>query len=57
MKNKISYYNVGIVEVDGEFKIMGAEKLQPINQFKSEYKKVNARNLARNINRGNLVIK
>lgn len=48
-------YTVGLEETNGEYRIISANKLQPINQHRSVFRKTNARDLARNIKRGNLV--
>ena len=53
MKNKTKYFAIIDME-DGKFKIKMAKKLEIVNQFMSHWKRTNARELARKLNKSNL---
>ena len=55
--NKENKYFVELLETNGQFKVNLAKKLIPLNQHKNTWKRVNARNVARELNVGKLVIK
>lgn len=51
------FYSLGVVETDGVFKVVDSYLLQKLNQYKQNWRKVDSREVARNMNRGKLVIK
>ena len=53
---KKNFYTLTLEENEGNYRVLNAEKLQPINQHRSVFRRVNSRNLARQIKRGKLVI-
>lgn len=60
MKNrtldKFKLYSVGLLQEGPNFKVVDSYLLQSVNQYKRDWRKVNARNVARQLNRGNLVV-
>ena len=62
MKNKVTggqtkFYSLGVVEANGVFKVVDSYVLQRVNQYKRDWQRVDSREVARNMNRGKLVIK
>lgn len=56
MKQRKNLYTLSLEEVNGNFRITNAEKLSPVNQYRSVLKRTNARSLSRAIKRGKLVV-
>ncbi len=57
MKQKRNYTLNLTEETTGVFRIVSAEVLQPINQHRQVMRRVDARDLARKIKRGNVTAK
>jgi hypothetical protein len=56
MKNEL--YQLAVRNLgSGQYKIVKARKLTAVNQFKRTWKQVNAREVARELNRSELIIK
>lgn len=57
MKNTKRYFAEIIQQTDGTFKIGFTKELVDVNQHKRCWKRVNARSIARKLNRGTILIK
>lgn len=53
----VNFYSIGLVEKNGTFKIVDSFEYKRVNQFARTWQRTDARDLARNLNRGTLVIK
>jgi len=51
------FLGIFMVQNDGKLKLTKARQLTSVNQFKAKWLQINARQLARNINKSELVIK
>jgi len=57
MNRNNNKYLVELTETNGQFKVNFAKKLTPLNQYRNTWRRVNARDLSRRINVGEMVIK
>ena len=55
--NNENKYFVELIETNGQFKVDLAKKLVGVNQFKNHWQRINARDMARKLNVGKLLIK
>lgn len=53
----VNFYSIGLVEENGKFKVVDSFEYKRVNQFSRSWRRTDARNLARSLNRGVLVIK
>lgn len=52
-----NFYSVGLVEKNGVFKLVDGFEYRRVNQFSRNWARTDSRELARELNRGKLVIK
>ena len=57
MKTQKRYFAEIVERTDGAFKFAFAKQLVDVNQHKRVWRNVNARSVARKVNRGKIVIK
>ncbi len=57
IKQNQPFLGVFTIQKDGRIKVRHAQKYGPVNQYKSKWKDIPARETARFINRNRLVIK
>lgn len=50
------FYSVGLLQDGSNFKIVDSYLFQKVNQHRQDWYKVNSRSVARQLNRGKLVI-
>lgn len=53
----VNFYSVGLVESNGVFKVVDSFEFKRVNQFARNWQRTDSRDLARNLNKGKLVIK
>lgn len=54
--NSSKYYTVGVVENNNQFQVVDTYQLKRVNQYKTNWQKVNARVVARKLNNGKILV-